>query len=99
MVTDTAFPYDTNQTGDTDTVSGTDFYLQHAQILGLLVSDRLKGNPTSANEITEFESAIVQQFRASQYFSEPISAQVQSVTDGEITVRVQTNEIQTELGL
>lgn len=84
---DTAYPFAFDSTGDIETVSGSQFYEQHALLLGAGVLDTQLGRSLTANDITEIESTVQQAYANSPYFDRPIRVQVTEVDGDEITIQ------------
>jgi len=96
MPQDVQFPFQYDETGDVATVTGNDFYVQHGAQLALIAIDGRLGEPLTANDITEIESAVERTFRsASPYFEEPLAVRVTDVVDERLELQVQLGGGQT----
>ncbi|WP_158294288.1 hypothetical protein, partial [Halorubrum sp. SP9] len=84
---DTAYPFTFDSTGDIQTVSGEDFYEQHALLLGAGVLETEIGGPLTANDRTEIAHTIKQAYAESPYFERPIRVNVVEQVDDTLTVQ------------
>ncbi len=84
---DTAYPFTFDSTGDIQTVSGEDFYEQHALLLGAGVLETEIGGPLTANDRTEITHTIEQAYAESPYFEPPIRVNVVEQVDDTLTVQ------------
>lgn len=85
---DVGYPFGFDSTGDIETVSGSDFYEQHALLLGAGVLDTQLGRSLTANDITEIENTIQQAYKQTPYFESPVRVRVTAVDGAEITIQV-----------
>lgn len=89
MPTDIAYPFRNDAGGDIQTVSGREFYQQHAGQLAALAVDTPRGGPLTANQTTEITSQVTQVLRNSPHFQSPRVTVTAVDGDSEtITVRV-----------
>jgi len=90
MPEDVAYPFQYDETGDVATVTGNEFYVQHAAQLALIAIDGRLGEPLTANDITEIESAVERVFRSqTPYFDTPLAVSVTDVRDDTVELQVQ----------
>ena len=71
MPTDISFPFEYDSGGGIKTVSGEDFYEQHALHLALIAIDEPLGEALTANRITEITATVENGLGNSPYFRSP----------------------------
>lgn len=76
MPEDLLFPFDFDETGDAASVSGEDFYVQHAQLLGLIVAESIKGEGLTRADQIAFQTDLAESLGNSPYFSGPVSVTI-----------------------
>lgn len=89
MPTDITQPFQYDSRNDIQTVSGRDFYEQHALILGAEAIDDVAGGPLTANEITEITATIEQAYRQTPYFPQPLRIEITDTTADTLSLAVQ----------
>jgi hemolysin activation/secretion protein len=92
MPTDLQFPFEYDSTGDAATVSGQDFYEQHALILAGEIIPEAYGEPATANDLTEITNSLQQRYRESPYFATPLRVDAVAVDGATLTIRVQLGD-------
>jgi outer membrane protein assembly factor BamA len=88
MPTDITIPFAYDSTDDVATVTGTDFYEQHALQLAAIAQFDTAGSPLTANDVTEITSRLRRVYTDSPYFETPISVRATDVSGTTITVAV-----------
>lgn len=93
MPEDAHFPFEHDSGNDIKTVTGEDFYYNHALQLGLLVAHSNRGEASTANERVELESQLRDTFRASPYFELPLTVELRESDDNVLYLQVDANNV------
>lgn len=88
MPTDLHFPFQYDSTGDAATVSGTEFYEQHALLLAAAALSETYGSALTANDLTEIRSQLQNQYTASPYFATPTRVEITDVQGTRVDISV-----------
>lgn len=90
MPEDMHFPFEYDESGDIRTVTGDDFYYNHALQLGQIAAYDERASGLTATDITRIEGIIKDTYAASPYFDEPITVDITSTDDETLTADVRT---------
>lgn len=88
MPTDIDYPFSLTETGDVETVSGREFYEQHAFFLGVQALGDASGTPLTADRKTEILSQIERTYQQSEYLPRPITVSLVEQTSESLTISV-----------
>jgi len=101
MPWDIHLPFDWNESGDAETVTREEFYVQVVTIAvsNAAESSDSRGGPMTATNVADLESRINDEVAASPYVTgEPVT-QIQAVADRELTLSVRLPLSETTMDL